>query len=58
MVKRRFAVLTMVLACLLARDARAETYPSHPITMGMPFAAGGPGDVMERDEDRHHLSLA
>jgi tripartite-type tricarboxylate transporter receptor subunit TctC len=26
----------------------AQDYPSHPITMGMPFAAGGPGDVLAR----------
>lgn len=28
--------------------AAADDYPSHPITMGMPFAAGGPGDVLTR----------
>jgi tripartite-type tricarboxylate transporter receptor subunit TctC len=42
------AVVAVTIACLLARDATAETYPSHPITMGMPFAAGGPGDVLAR----------
>ena len=26
----------------------ADDFPSHPITMGMPFAAGGPGDVLAR----------
>jgi tripartite-type tricarboxylate transporter receptor subunit TctC len=28
--------------------AAAEGYPTHPITMDMPFAAGGPGDVLAR----------
>ena len=28
--------------------ATAQTYPSHPITMIVPFAAGGPMDVVGR----------
>jgi tripartite-type tricarboxylate transporter receptor subunit TctC len=28
--------------------APAQNYPSRPITMGMPFAAGGPGDTLAR----------
>jgi tripartite-type tricarboxylate transporter receptor subunit TctC len=45
----RIAVLAMTIGvCLLVRGAAAETWPSHPITMGMPFAAGGPGDVLAR----------
>jgi tripartite-type tricarboxylate transporter receptor subunit TctC len=31
-----------------ANIAAAQDYPTHPITMGMPFAAGGPGDVLAR----------
>jgi tripartite-type tricarboxylate transporter receptor subunit TctC len=29
-------------------SATAQDYPSRPITMGMPFAAGGPGDTLAR----------
>jgi tripartite-type tricarboxylate transporter receptor subunit TctC len=32
----------------LAIEARAETYPSHPITMIVPFAAGAPVDIVGR----------
>ncbi len=31
-----------------ARMARAQAYPSRPITMSVPYAAGGPLDVMAR----------
>src|ERR1700731_4225003 len=45
----RRTVLT-VLAALLAfgGHARAENYPSHPITLVVPFSAGGPTDSMAR----------
>ena len=29
--------------------ARAQDYPSRPITLVMPFPAGGPGDAMARN---------
>ena len=32
----------------LASPALAETYPSHPITIIVPFSAGGPSDAMMR----------
>ena len=41
----------MVIACMAAiwpTAARAETYPSRPITMVVPFAAGGAFDVLGR----------
>jgi tripartite-type tricarboxylate transporter receptor subunit TctC len=45
-----------VLACTSA--ALAETYPSHPITVIVPFSAGGPSDAMMRIlAERMKLSL-
>jgi tripartite-type tricarboxylate transporter receptor subunit TctC len=48
MSRRRLLVLG--LAALLAGVGRtsAQTYPSHPIAMIVPFAAGGPMDVVAR----------
>jgi tripartite-type tricarboxylate transporter receptor subunit TctC len=40
---------SLVLASLtLATGARAEEWPTHPLTMINPFAAGGPNDVLAR----------
>src|SRR3954462_13305892 len=44
---------TTVLAALLAAlafggNALAENFPSHPITVIVPFSAGGPSDAMMR----------
>jgi tripartite-type tricarboxylate transporter receptor subunit TctC len=42
-------VLPVVLASIaLVTDARAQTYPSKPITIVVPFAAGGPSDALAR----------
>jgi len=35
-------------AAMLAGSANAQVYPSRPITMNVPYAAGGPLDVMVR----------
>jgi tripartite-type tricarboxylate transporter receptor subunit TctC len=42
------ASLAAVGAAGRSGTAAAQNYPVRPITMGMPFAAGGPGDVLAR----------
>jgi len=44
--RRALAVLIAILA--LGGLARADNYPSRPITVIVPFAAGGPSDAMMR----------
>ncbi|MHC2334449.1 tripartite tricarboxylate transporter substrate binding protein BugD [Bradyrhizobium sp. USDA 4454] len=48
-------ILWAVLAALstFASPASAETYPAHPITIVVPFAAGGPSDAMARILGEH-----
>jgi tripartite-type tricarboxylate transporter receptor subunit TctC len=52
------ALVLAAAASGLTDNAAAESYPSHPITMIMPFAAGGPSDVIARIiADRMRVSL-
>src|SRR6266704_2800304 len=44
----RRAVLAALIALLTFVGARADNFPSHPITIIVPFAAGGPSDAMAR----------
>jgi tripartite-type tricarboxylate transporter receptor subunit TctC len=48
--RRAFLHLAAGAAALpvLSRGAMAQTYPRRPITMIIPFAAGGPTDVIGR----------
>lgn len=43
-----FAVAATFLACAWLLPTYAQDYPSRPITMVMPYAAGGPGDTITR----------
>jgi tripartite-type tricarboxylate transporter receptor subunit TctC len=40
--------LAALVALLTFAGARAENFPSHPITIIVPFSAGGPSDAMAR----------
>ena len=55
----RKAILAALVALLaFCSNARAENYPSHPITIIVPFSAGGPSDAMMRIlAERMKLSL-
>src|SRR5512138_3774148 len=45
---RTLASIAAALLVGLAAPAQAETFPSKPITIIVPFAAGGPSDVLAR----------
>jgi tripartite-type tricarboxylate transporter receptor subunit TctC len=48
--KRHFLIASAAvgLSAVLAAGARAQSYPSRPIKLIVPFPAGGPVDVMGR----------
>src|SRR3954453_20640359 len=46
-VMRKF-VLAVIATLAFAAQARADNFPSHPITIVVPYAAGGPSDAMAR----------
>ncbi len=45
---RRAVLAAMIAILAIGTGARADNFPSHPITIVVPFAAGGPSDVMAR----------
>ena len=45
---RRVVWATFIALLSLGSAAHADNYPSHPITIVVPFAAGGPSDAMAR----------
>jgi tripartite-type tricarboxylate transporter receptor subunit TctC len=44
----RFVVIVAALGAFLAGNASAQVYPVRPVTMIVPFTAGGPTDVIAR----------
>ena len=45
---RKVSIVTAIVLALGLAGARAETYPSKPINLIVPFPAGGPTDTIAR----------
>jgi tripartite-type tricarboxylate transporter receptor subunit TctC len=48
LIQRRFVLAAMSLACLSSTALAQGVYPTKPVRLVVPFAAGGPNDVMGR----------
>jgi tripartite-type tricarboxylate transporter receptor subunit TctC len=44
----RHLTLVVIVTCLGSSALASEEYPAHPITIVVPFAAGGPTDILAR----------
>jgi tripartite-type tricarboxylate transporter receptor subunit TctC len=49
----RVLTLAVVLAAIFAGGAQAQTYPARPITLIVPYSAGGPTDTLARIMAEH-----
>ncbi len=49
-------LLSLALIGATITGANAETYPSHPVTVIVPFAAGGPADITGPHRRRHPVA--
>ena len=47
-VMRRAVLIAFAALMAFGGNARADNFPSHPITIVVPFSAGGPSDAMAR----------
>jgi tripartite-type tricarboxylate transporter receptor subunit TctC len=47
-VMRKTVLAALMTLLAFAGDGRAENFPTHPITIVVPFSAGGPSDAMAR----------
>ena len=50
---RKMFSAALALAAVLAAPAMAQTWPTKPVTMIVPFAAGGPTDIVARFVSEH-----
>jgi len=46
--RKSLIAVALAAMCAIAGNAAAQSYPSRPITIIVPFAAGGPSDVLAR----------